>query len=133
MSQVDGDSDMVLPHCGSIAEESSEKVQWLLSAALSGRKLPPSSHPSARHFRSPPHATGALPDAAHCWSPKYVSLGKSMRSVRPFRRGLRIPVSSTNPTTSGFYSQKLWGLIFLALEPWAGWSGVGLFPRYPVL
>ena len=26
----------------------------------------------------------------------------------------------------GFYSQKLWGLTFLMLEPWAGWSGVGL-------
>ena len=35
-------------------------------------------------------------------------------------------VSSTTPTSDGFYSQKLWGLIFLALEPWAWWSGVGL-------
>ena len=30
------------------------------------------------------------------------------------------------PTPSSFYSQKLWGLIFLTLEPWAGWSDVGL-------
>ena len=36
------------------------------------------------------------------------------------------PVSSTAPTPTGFYSQKLWGLIFLVLEPWAGWSGLGL-------
>ena len=35
-------------------------------------------------------------------------------------------VSSTNSIPTGFYSLKLWGLIFLALEPWAGWSGVGL-------
>ena len=27
---------------------------------------------------------------------------------------------------TGFYSQKLWGLTFLALEPWAEWSGLGL-------
>ena len=29
-------------------------------------------------------------------------------------------VSSTAPTTSCFYSQKLWGLNFLALKLWAG-------------
>ena len=28
--------------------------------------------------------------------------------------------------SSGFCSQKLWGLIFLALEPWAGGPGMGL-------
>ena len=33
---------------------------------------------------------------------------------------------STAPTSTGFYSQKLWGLIFLALESWAGWSGMEL-------
>ena len=31
-----------------------------------------------------------------------------------------------NLITSGFCSQKLWGLIFLGLEPWVGGSGVGL-------
>ena len=34
--------------------------------------------------------------------------------------------SSDHPNPTGFYRQKLWGLIFLALEPWAGWSGVVL-------
>ena len=34
--------------------------------------------------------------------------------------------SSATPTPTGFYSQKLWGLNFLVLEPWALWSGVGL-------
>ncbi|KAF6114584.1 hypothetical protein HJG60_010549 [Phyllostomus discolor] len=117
---------MVLPHCGSIREGGSEKEQWLLCTVLSGQKLPPSSRPSARHYFSPPHATRALQDAAPVLEPN-MCLGKSMRSVRPFmRRGLRIPISSANPTTTGFYSQKLWGLIFLALEPWDGWSGVGL-------
>ena len=35
-------------------------------------------------------------------------------------------VSSTNSIPTGFYSLKLWGLIFLALEPWAGEHGAGL-------
>ena len=40
---------------------------------------------------------------------------------------LRIPaISSTNSFPAGFGSRKLWELIFLALEPWAGGPGVGL-------
>ena len=35
-------------------------------------------------------------------------------------------VSSAASTLTVFYSQKLWGLTFLVLEPWAGWSGVGV-------
>ena len=54
-----------------------------------------------------------------CLSPKPVS--------GPLRGGSWesqfLPLSQ--PPT-GFYSQKLWGLIFLVLEPWAGLSSVGL-------
>ena len=40
---------------------------------------------------------------------------------------LRAPAaSSTDSIPIGFHRQKLWGLIFLALEPWAGGPGVGL-------
>ena len=35
-------------------------------------------------------------------------------------------VSSTDLIPTGFCSQKLWELIFLTLEPWAGRPGVGL-------
>ena len=35
-------------------------------------------------------------------------------------------VSSAAPTPTGFYVQKLWGFIFLVLEPWAVWPGLGL-------
>ena len=35
-------------------------------------------------------------------------------------------VSSNDSVPAGFCSQKLEGLIFLALEPWAGGPGVGL-------
>ena len=37
-----------------------------------------------------------------------------------------LSVSSTDSIPTGFCSQKLCGLIFLALEPWAGGPGVGL-------
>ena len=43
-------------------------------------------------------------------------------------------VSSAAPTPTGFYSQKIWGLISLALEPWAGWLVWGWDPlllKYP--
>ena len=34
--------------------------------------------------------------------------------------------SYTDSIPAGFCSQKLWGLIFLALEPWAREAGMGL-------
>ena len=37
-----------------------------------------------------------------------------------------LEVSSTDIIPAGFCSQKLWGLIFLVLEPWAGGPCEGL-------
>ena len=39
-------------------------------------------------------------------------------------QSISISVSSTDLIPTGFCSQKMWGLIFLALEPWAGGPGV---------
>ena len=39
--------------------------------------------------------------------------------------------SPSSSMTAGFYSQKLRGLLFLTLEPWAGEPGVGLGPFVP--
>ena len=66
-----------------------------------------------------------------CWSSEGVSLSKSMYGF--FKRnclGLQLGTSSTDSIPAGFSIQKLWGLIFLALEPWAGgvgeaWCGAG--------
>ena len=58
---------------------------------------------------------------AQCWSSEGVSASKSI--CRPCKRtawdfrGSPFP-SATIP--AGFYSQKLGGLLFLVLEPWAG-------------
>ena len=70
MSQADGNSDMVLLYCGSVGGEGSEKVQWLLSAVLSRRKLSPSSRPDSTHFSSSPYAAGALQGAAPVLEPR---------------------------------------------------------------
>ena len=108
--------------------EGSQKVQWPFSAVLSGRMLSPSSRPDARCFSSSPYASGVLQSTGLCCIPEGVSLSKSVCGARPFmRRGLRILqfLLPTQPLV-GFYSQKLWGHIFLALEPWAGWSYMGL-------
>ena len=53
-----------------------------------------------------------------------------LTSFLPF--GIQSPISSSVPTN--FCSQKLWGLTFLALEPWTGglvldWDSS--LPRYP--
>ena len=40
--------------------------------------------------------------------------------------GLQKFLPVTQSVTAGFYKQELWGLIFLALEPWAGGHGEGL-------
>ena len=49
------------------------------------------------------------------------------------RNNLRLQqfLSSTVSIPDGFYSQKLWGLVFLALETWAGRARVRLGPLSP--
>ena len=47
----------------------------------------------------------------------------------PFKSNIwdsRSPPPHSATTPAGFQSQDLWGLFFLALEPWAGEVGVGL-------
>ena len=53
------------------------------------------------------------------WSSEQVSSNKSVHEL--FKRNcpvLQKFLSSTASITTGFYSQKFWGLLFLALEPW---------------
>ena len=69
-----------------------------------------------------------------CWSLEGVKLSKSMCGALQEEMPENPMISSTIPTHTGFYSQKLWGFIFLALEPWLGgllWGWDPLLPRYP--
>ena len=59
-----------------------------------------------------------------CWSSEGVSLSVCVWVLE--KKLLGTPeVSSTDSFPTAFYSQKLWGLTFLSLEPWAGGPGVG--------
>ena len=69
------------------------------------------------------------------WSSEAVNLSKSVHG--PFKRnslGFQKFLSSTASIPTGFYSQMLWGFIFLALEPRAGglvWCWDSLLLSYP--
>ena len=106
----------------------SSKGQWPLPALVSGGKLPPHlllallpnnsvlSHMSLVPFRLLPY----------CWSSEGVSPSKFV--CGPFKRkawGSRRPPSPSASIPSDFYSQGLWGLLFLVLEPPVG--GLGPF------
>ena len=81
----------------------------------------------ARYFSSSLYATGAFQAAT-------LVLGlRGSESVCEDLLGA-LEVSSPNSVPAGFYSQKLWVLIMLALEPWAGELVCGWdssLPRYP--
>ena len=113
-----------------LCREGSERGQCccLASGVVSRRKLSPCTCPDGRHFNFSLYATGALPAAASMLEPR----GSESAWVLSLLRALQeetaenLAVSFAAPPPTGFYSQKLWGFIFLALEPWARWSGMGL-------
>ena len=91
-----------------------------------------SVHLDARHFSFSLYTTGAFQAA----TPVLELRGSESEYVSLFVSSLRgtawaPEVSSTNPVPDGFCIQKLWELIFLALEPWAWGPGVGLGPLAP--
>ena len=67
-----------------------------------------------------------------CWSSEAVSPSKSVHG--PFKRnclGFQQFLFSTASIPTGFYSQELWRLIFLALEPWTEEPVLDLGPLAP--
>ena len=88
---------------------------------LSGRKLFPCSCLNARCFSSSLYATDAFQDAPLFWSSKGVSLSKFMCG---FFKGNCLgeellgtaEVTSTYSILAVYFSQKVLGLMFLALE-----------------
>ena len=125
VNQVDGFS-----HIASTA--GSDKEQWPLSECLSGRKLPPALTPMPDNSVPPLMSLMPFNLLSLCWSSEGVSPIKSVHG--PFKRNSQIAqqfLSSTASIPSGFYSQKLWQHLFLALEPWAGGLDVVLGPLVP--
>ena len=92
--------------------EGPAKKQCPLPAFLSGRKLP-------LQLSSWSYTTEFLPGCQQ-WDSEPVGLSKSMG--RLFKKVLhtRNPQSHWATIQAGFCSQKLWGLLFLALWAWDG-------------
>ena len=87
----------------------------------------PGTQPISSYFTHSPYGTGTLPAVALVLNPREGGCVYFLRLSGPFKQSfLKIQVSSATPIPTGFYSQKLWGFIYLALKPWAVWSGLGL-------
>ena len=107
------------PACVFGGDGGSSKEQWPWSACLSGESCPSalSPQPTARRLSSSPCVSlvpcEMLP---HRWSAEGGSLsGEFMNSWDS-----RSPLSPSATVPTGFHTQKLGGLLFLPLEPWAG-------------
>ena len=117
---------MVPPHCGSVWQRPQKRNNGCCLQFCPGRSCP------LALTLTP--GTSILPICPWCCSRCCPSAAAQREGVRvsPCVRSSKMiclenpAVSSTDPTPAGFQSPKLWGLIFLALEPWTGWSGVEL-------
>ena len=134
MNQVDGvsvsDTVQLFFSSAALCGEDSEKEQWPLPGFWSfvQEEAVPQHSPWCQtlqflpicHWCPSSCCPGAGAQRKWDWvSPKSI-LGPLRGHTWEPHRFFHCP----NPTN--FYSQKLWGLIFLTLELWARWSGVGL-------
>ena len=91
---------------------------------LPGFRRLPSTRPVSSHFTHSLYVTGTLQLLPWWWIPKCVAF-KTIQALE-VKFSENLAVSSAAPAPTGFYSQKLWELIFPALESWALQSGLGL-------
>ena len=94
----------------------------MASASISAwEKAAPSSYFGARQFSSSHKFLVPFELLPPYWSSEQVILSKCVHG--PFERNTWDSTSPPSPSPTllaGFYSQKLWGLLFLAPELWAG-------------
>ena len=109
-----------------------EKEQWPVPALLCDRRLPPhhpNSCPGARQFSSSLYGPGSFQAAAPVLKLRGIesceSLWGPLRGTAWDSEALSL-TQLQSPLV--FYSQKLWGFFLLALNSWAGRTGVGLGP-----
>ena len=109
-----------------LSGDRSEKEQRLLPTFFSGGKRPLALSLIPDNS-VPPYMSFPFSLLPLCWSSEIVSLSKLVHEL--FKRnclGFQQFLSPPASITTCFYSQKLWRLIFLVMEPWAGGPGVGL-------
>ena len=116
----------MVPPVGSVLWGRAQNWNHGLSLHLSGKSCPPPAHALIQDYSVPP----CMSLVPQCWNSEWVSLSKSIWGL--FKRNawdFRSPLSHSATIWAGFYSQKLWGLLFLPL--WAGAPAVGLGPLAP--
>ena len=95
----------------------------------------PSFFSEARQFNSSPDVSGTFKAAAPMLEPEGVSQSQPVHgSVKRNCLGFQQFPSSLASIPAGFYIQKLWGLLFLVLDPWTAdlmYAWEPLLPRYP--
>ena len=122
VSQVDGGSD-VAQAWQLFAERDHQRNNGLCQHfCLGGSHLPPTL--TLMPDNSVPPRVSLAPFK---WLElRRVSWREPMRSpLKGTAWDSRSPLSPSSSIPAGFYSQKLWGLLFLALGPWAGGPAMG--------
>ena len=117
-------------HLLALWEDASEEEQWPLPTLLSGRKLPLQLslwHQTLRFLPVCPWCLlGCCPSAGT--QREWVWVSPFPGPLRGTTWDSRSSLSLSVTFPAGFYGQKLWRLLFLALELWAWGPGVGLGP-----
>ena len=101
---------------GRVAQETKK---WPLLPPLSRKKLP--LHPPPEPGVPPCVSLEPFELLPQCWSSERVSPSESV--CGPFKRNawdFKNPLSHSATIPTGFYSQKVLGLLFSAPRPWAG-------------
>ena len=98
-----------------------------VALCLASRGLPITC-PVSSHVTHFPYMTGALPTVALVVNPRVDGFVYIVSLCGLFKLTLLKIWQFLLPlqTTFAFYSRKLWEYFFLALDPWAVWSGLGL-------
>ena len=120
--QVDGDSDMVLLHCGYVSGRAQKRNNSNCLHFCLGKSCTPALALVPDTSVSPSTLLVPFKVLPLCWSPEVVSLSKcACRSLQEemTENPQFLPQNQPHPP-HWIYSQRLWGLIFLALEPWDG-------------
>ena len=122
---------MVLLHCGSVWRRAQKRDSGHCLKFCPGGSCPPALALMLDTLVPPYMPLVPFKVLPQCWSPEEVSLSKSFCRTLQEEMPENPAVSSTDPTPTVFSAKVYGDFIFLTLEPWAMWFGVGLGPFAP--
>nr|KAF6401475.1 hypothetical protein HJG63_009575 [Rousettus aegyptiacus] len=121
--QVDGDSDVATCICTLGDGRAQQRTMASTSTSVLQKTVPPALMLKPDNSFAPCMSLALLEELPQSWSSERVSPLASKFIHKPFQRNIcnsHSPLSHSATVSAGFHNQKLWGLFFLALEPWAG-------------